>query len=160
MVVFEIETPNTYVYNIQDDLWYYEDEPVYVEAEISTVSGVYDNNLGVVCRVTEDGWYEFMIRTNGYWDFWRYDEEDGYINLGYGGSWSINMKHKTNVVGMLCDGDEFTLYINGTETKTYIDDTFSEGQTGYSVGTLEYGEVEFEAYSFTSVNDLSLVNLD
>ncbi|NSW53422.1 MAG: hypothetical protein HPY85_13030 [Anaerolineae bacterium] len=154
-----VKTGDTYVYAIQEDLWYYPGEPVYVETEISTLEGAYDNNLGVVCRVNEFGWYEFLIRTNGYWDFYRYDEDQGYTYLGDGGSWNINMKHETNVVGMLCDGDEFTIYINGVETKTIIDDKFAEGGVGLNVGTLEYGGLDFIVHNFTAVNDLSLVGL-
>lgn len=155
-----VDTSDTYVYLIQEDLWYDEGESVYVEVEISTLEGVYDNNLGVACRVSEDGWYEFDIRTNGYWDFYRYDDDGGYTYLDGGGSWNINMKHDTNVIGMLCHGDTFTIYINGVETKDVHDKKYVEGGTGFTVATLEYGGLDFIIHSFTSVNDLSLVGLE
>jgi hypothetical protein len=150
----------TYVYLFQEDLYYYPGEAVYVETTIEVADGPYNNNLGVTCRVTEEGWYEFLIRTNGYWDLYIYDiEDEAYRALDTGGSWDIKMKHAENTIGMLCDGNQMTLYINGNEVKTVRNDEWDEGGVGLNVGTLEYGGSEFEVKSFTAVNDLSLVNL-
>ena len=154
-----IETEDTYVYMVQEDLYYYEGEAVYVETTISANEGAYNNNLGVICRVSEEGWYEFLIRSNGYWDFYIYESGEGYTVLDTGGSWNIKMKHEENTVGMLCDGDKFTVYINGVETKVVRNNTLLEGSVGLNVGTLEWGGVEFDVKNFIAVNDLSLVNL-
>ena len=156
-----VETPNTYVYMLQEDLWYDRGDDLYLETEIATVSGPYDNNLALVFRVTEDGWYEFAIRTNGYWDFYSYDANDeSYEYLDGGGSWSINMKHKTNVIGLLAQEDKFTIFINGTETKDVYNDQYTEGSVGLAVSSLEVGEVMFEVRNFGAVNDLSLAGFD
>jgi len=156
-----VETPNTYVYMLQEDLWYDRGDDLYLEAEIATVSGPYDNNLALIFRVTESGWYEFAIRTNGYWDFWSYDANDkSYKYLDGGGSWSINMKHKTNSIGLLAQGDKFTIFINGTETKDIYNDQYTEGSVGLAVSSLEVGEVMFEVRNFGAVNDLSLAGFD
>ena len=156
-----VETPNTYVYMMQEDLWYDRGDDLYLETEIATVSGPYDNNLALVFRVTDAGWYEFAIRTNGYWDFWSYDANDEtYDQLDHGGSWSINMKHKTNVIGLLAKGDKFTIFINGTETKDVYNDKYTEGSVGLAVSSLEVGEVMFEVKNFGAVNDLSIAGFD
>lgn len=154
-----VDTSYTYVYLVQEDLWYRDGERVYVEVTIQTNEGAFNNNLGVVCRYSDNGWYEFLVRANGYWDFYTFDQENGYKQLDMGGSMNINMQHKENTVGLLCDRDTFTLYINGHKTKTIRDTTFNSGGVGINVGTLEWGEVQFDVKSFTAVNDLSLVSL-
>ena len=157
--VLRVETKDTYVYMIQDDLYYYEGEPVYVEATIEVTDGPYDNNLGVVCRVSDEGWYEYLIRSGGNWELYLYDSDDGYKWLDTGATYAINMKHAENTIGMLCDGDEITLFVNGENVKTVYNDEMDEGTVGLNVGTLEYGGSVFEIKSFYAINDMSMLNL-
>ncbi|MEE4194082.1 MAG: hypothetical protein V2J07_02680 [Anaerolineae bacterium] len=158
--LINIRNDYTYVYLFQEDLYYYPGEAVYVETTIEVNDGAYNNNLGVTCRVTDEGWYEFLIRTNGYWDLYIFDVDSSqYQHLDTGGSWDINMKYAENTIGMLCDGDEMTLYINGVKVKTVRNDVWDEGGVGLNVGTLEYGGSEFEVKSFYAINDMSMLNL-
>lgn len=154
-----IETKQTYVYLIQDDLWYEEGEAVYVEATINVTDGPYDNHMSVVCRYTNDGWYEFSIRSGGNWELFTHDTEDGYKWLDTGATYTINMRHDENTIGMLCDGEELTLFINGERIKTVNDRTRDEGGVGVSVKTIGSGGSVYEIVSFYAVNDLSLVTL-
>ena len=154
-----IETKQTYVYLIHEDLWYDEGEPVYVETTINVTDGPYDNHMSVVCRFTEDGWYEFSIRSGGNWELFDHDNDDGYKWLDTGATYSINMRYDENTIGMLCDGDALTLFINGEKIKTVYDDTRDEGSVGFSVKTIAYGGSVYEVSSFSAINDLSMVDL-
>jgi hypothetical protein len=139
------------VYAIYENLYLGRgDHDVRLEVSVETVAGPNTNNISLVCRYTDEGWYEFSMGSNGLWQIWKYTESDGYNRLANGGSNEIKMKlYKTNVIAATCIGDKFTLYINGVETHTITDLQFRQGQVGVSISTfdIEGAGVEFDYFS-------------
>mgnify|MGYP001557092336 CR=1 FL=1 len=159
-VKIDVDTAVTYVYLIQSQLYYEEDQPVYVEATIDVTGGPYDNHMAVVCRFTDEGWYEFSIRSGGNWEVYDFISDTKYYRLvDSGATFNINMRHDENTLGMLCDGDALTLFVNGEKIKTVHDDKREEGLVGFSVKSLKDGNSVYELQSFYAINDLSLMDL-
>ena len=82
--------------------------------------GNINNEFGLVCRYTQDGWYEFStVSKGGRWVLYAaVPSSDGltkYYGLG-GGSTSTLIKDENgaNEYGMICKGNKIQLYINGT----------------------------------------------
>jgi hypothetical protein len=123
-----------------------------VQIDISAENrGSNENNVSMICRYTDRGWYEFNIGNDGIWDILRYDEGSGYETLYNGGSNSINMGKDTNSYTGVCAGNQLTLYINGVETRTVRDSTYSSGYAGVSVSSFSSVPVtiEFDYVTFS-----------
>jgi hypothetical protein len=98
--------------------------------------------IGALCRITENGWYDFLVSTNG--DFWiRIEEPDtlpyyakGYLEDKILRRGTLRIKTgEINEVTAVCKGDQLSLFVNGTQAITFEDDTFREGKTGFSIGS-------------------------
>lgn len=137
---------------------------VYVEAEVETLNGG-TNGLAVLCRSSEDGWYEVRIHTIGSKDYsagsfqvYRYDsslldqKKNPYVNLLPDliklNSVDIINGYKVNKVGLLCEGNQFKVFINGKvqmlkgEELVMTDNAFPAGSVG--VGAMSFGEGSVE----------------
>jgi S1-C subfamily serine protease len=94
------------------------------------------NNVNIVCRRSDAGWYEFTVQNDGLWQIWAHDDTGGtgYTSLADGGAKNINVKG-TNVITASCIGNDLTLYINGVEVQTFSETHFylTEGQVGFGV---------------------------
>ena len=110
---------------------------VRLDAGVETVSGPNRNNISLICRMTDTGWYEFSMNSGGYWYIWRYENGD-YQKLEEGASYAINMMKKKNEITATCIGDELTFSVNGTRLGSATDDRFlNGGQVGVSVSTFD-----------------------
>lgn len=120
---------------------------VYVETYAQKVAGPNTNNLSVMCRATDQGWYEFSMTSGGYWFIWRYMDEK-YSQLTRGATRVINMQGEPNTVAASCIGTTLTFYVNGKEIGSVTDRTFTGGgQVGVSVFAEFTGlGVEFEYF--------------
>ena len=119
---------------------------VRIDAAVETVSGPNRNNISLVCRATESGWYEFSMNSGGYWYIWKYENND-YELLTSGASRAINLQRAKNEMIATCIGTDLTLYVNGTELGSARDNRFkSGGQVGVSVSTFDISGagVEFD----------------
>jgi len=110
-------------------------------------------NISLVCRATDQGWYELGISGGGYGFVWKYVEGQGYTQLQDSRgryevpSNAINMKNKSNEIIAGCIGNTLTLVVNDVEIASVTDNTFRNGgQFGVSVSTLGIpgAEVEFD----------------
>ncbi len=140
---FNIDHSNVYAY-LTYDAYYYGDVRLDVEAENK---GMNTNNVSLICRYGDSGWYEFNIANSGLWNIYRFDvDRNDYIELYSGGSNLINMGKDTNTYTAICQGDNLTLGINGTEVKTVRDKNLKEGLIGLSVSSFDVTpiEVDFE----------------
>lgn len=120
---------------------------VYVETYAQKVAGPNTNNLSVMCRGTDEGWYEFSMTSGGYWYIWRY--RDGkYLQLARGATRVINMQGEPNKIAASCIGSTLTFYVNGSQVGSATDRTFAGGgQVGVSVFAEFTGlGVEFEYF--------------
>jgi len=144
-LIFDIASDNTAAY-VTYDPWVYED--VYTEVAIEN-RGANTMDVSLVCRFSEDGWYEFAIQSNGLWYIWRYDSDsEDYTMLYNGGSQNINMGKAQNIYGAECDGQDLTFCINGKKAFSVRDDTHREGQVGFGVTSYDDVpvKVEFEYF--------------
>jgi hypothetical protein len=140
----EVGDTETTVYVFYDNP--IEQTDVQIDAAVETVAGPNRNNVSLVCRGTEDGWYEFSMNSGGFWFIWRYEAGEGYTSLAEGGSTAINLQRAENHLTATCVEDVLTLYINEQEAGSVTDDTFQEGFIGVSVSTFDLSGagVEFD----------------
>jgi hypothetical protein len=124
-------------YNAYD----YEDVRVDLRADNR---GRNNNNISLICRYDpEVGWYEFNIANNGLYDiFYAEVTESGsiaYNRIANGGSNAIKQGKEVNEYAISCQGDELTLYINGTEVKQVNEKNYGlrSGQVGMSVSAFD-----------------------
>lgn len=118
-----------------------------VKAATDNVGNVRNNNISVVCRATDEGWYEFSISSSGLWWIYKYDAVTGeYLSLIQGGVPNYNKNITDHVIAASCIGDELTFYYDGTALKNgqVNDNTFREGGFGVSVYADNLPDVEVE----------------
>jgi hypothetical protein len=147
-LTFDINHNDVYAY-LTYDKYIYED--VRMDVEVENL-GVNNNNVSLLCRYGDDGWYEFNIANNGLWWIYRFDvSRNEYVKLYSGGSNQINMGKDTNTYTAICQGDQFTLGINGVEVRTVRDKNLKEGLIGVSVSSFNVTpvEVDFEYLSIS-----------
>ena len=134
-LIFDITGKQIYSYFLYDP-WLYED--VRVDA-ITENRGKNNNNVSLVCRYTDYGWYEFSIANNGLWWIYAYDPNSSpqYVLLANGGSTAVNMGKDVNEYTIMCFGNTLALYINGIEVHTLQENKygFDEGQIGIGVSS-------------------------
>lgn len=115
------------------------------------------NNVNVVCRHSDNGWYEFTVQNDGLWQIWAHDTAGGadYVDLADGGSNDINTTG-SNVISASCIGSDLTLYINGSEVKSVQDTRYylTEGLVGFGVNISPSNPVtpvivDFESYDIS-----------
>lgn len=122
---------------------------VRIDAEVETIAGPNRNNISLVCRYTEEGWYEFSMYSGGLWDIWKYADGGGYTSIASGGSTAINMQKAQNHLTAVCDEARLSFYINDVEVGSAIDRQFTAGQVGVSVSTFDISGVVVEFDDFT-----------
>jgi hypothetical protein len=108
-------------------------------------SGPNNNAYGVLCRYQdENNFYIFLISCDGYYAIGKYqtgEQQVTYLtpNQEYVSSDLINQGVATNLLRVSCIGNELSLSVNGLPLATVQDDSFSGGDVGLGVSTLEPG---------------------
>lgn len=143
----EIDDTYTYVYFMYNE---YEYTDTWIDTTAENL-GRNNNNVSLICRESDLGWYEFNIANNGeYWIYW-YDDvtEDGYVELWHGGSTLIKMGKDINEYTAYCVGDTLSLWINGVEVKTLTNKNLKSGRAGLSVSSFNVTPiiVEFDYFA-------------
>ena len=113
--------------------------------------GKNSNSVSLVCRYSEEGWYEVNVNNDGLYSILAYVTADGqYYNIFNGGSTLIKQGKDTNEYTMICSGDSITLGVNGTEVKTITDTKYrlSEGLAGFGVSSYNSLPVQVNVDSF------------
>lgn len=145
-LVFTIGGTDTYMYLI-NEAFSYEDVRIDIEVENR---GSNTNNVGMICRFNEEGWYEYVINSNGMYELWSFTPDEGYYLIHQGGSKHIRVGKDTNQYSVICNGDRLTLYINGVDTHTQNDNSLRyEGMVGVAVSSTFAIPVEVEFEYFT-----------
>jgi hypothetical protein len=133
---FDLEGENVWVYLMYDPYTYTD---VRIDARAEN-RGKNNNNVSMICRYSDAGWYEFNIANNGLYWILAYDNTDNsYYTIFNGGSTAIKMGKDTNDYTVGCVDNTLSLYINGTLVKS-IKDTkynFKEGQVGLGVSSFD-----------------------
>jgi len=147
---FHVEFSNVYTYQYYIfDL--FEIEDVKLELRAANLGGN-NNNISLVCRNSEAGWYEFNVASNGLYWIYLYDPdlEEPYKQLWNGGSFNINLGKEENVYSAICNGEDLTLLINGEEAITVKDQSLTIGKVGFSVSSYNVTPVIVEVEQFTA----------
>lgn len=141
-VYMEVNTPNTTTFLFNDNYWA---SDVYVETTEAKVGGPNRMNVSVICRASDQGWYEFSITSGGLWQIWKYYGEK-YLRLKEGTSKFIKVQSDPNILQASCVGTNLTFWVNENKVGETTDRDLTEGQVGVSVSTfdLKGAEVEFE----------------
>ncbi|GIK09473.1 MAG: hypothetical protein JETCAE02_14830 [Anaerolineaceae bacterium] len=136
-LTFNMTDNYLYSYLIYDGQTY---DDVRVEVSFDN-RGKNNNNVSLICRYSEDGWYEFNIASNGLFNILAYDAT-GAVHKGYNtvyssGSTAIKAGKETNVYRAICSGRNLSLYINGTEAANFVEKKFgyTNGKVGLSVSS-------------------------
>ena len=145
-VRFTITDHDTYAYLIYELLDYID---VRIDTEV-TNQGSNNNYAGLICRFSENGWYEANISSSGVYSIYAFDNNT-YRLIWSGGSYLIKIDKETNLYGFECSGEELTLYINDEKVWSGEDKTFSSGKIGLSASTKNYqpAKVDFENITVT-----------
>ncbi len=123
---------------------------VQIDTYAQKVEGANTNNISLVCRASDAGWYEFSMTSGGYWYIWLYADGD-YTQLAKGATTAINLKDAANKLTATCIGNNFTFYINDQEVGSATDRTLKGGG---QVGVSAYSEypgvgIEFDWFAAT-----------
>ena len=142
----EVPEPNSGVYAFYDDLYFERDKAdVYIETNFENFATHNINNVTLICRATENGWYEFSMLSGGLWQIWKYDANSGYRMINDGGVADLDYD-APHYLSASCIGDTLTIYIDGEKPKngSIKDSSFREGQVGLSVYAFEWKDVIIE----------------
>ncbi len=138
---FQIDQQNTWVY-------FYNDAVSMADVRIDTVAanlGRNNNNVSLLCRYSDAGWYEFNIANNGEYTILYFDGSiNDYRLLFSGGSTLIKMGKDVNEYTAVCQGNNLTLGINGTEVRTVTDKNLKSGYAGLSVSSFNVTPIDVE----------------
>jgi hypothetical protein len=119
---------------------------VRVDARVEN-RGTNNNNINLVCRYSDEGWYEVSIANNGLYDLYAYDGAKGsYAKLANGGSNKIKTGKEVNEYTFICNERNLILKVNGIDTKTFTDNqyVFREGQIGIGASSFRDVPVKVE----------------
>ncbi|MBI9050669.1 MAG: hypothetical protein JEZ00_14705 [Anaerolineaceae bacterium] len=137
---FYLQTPWQYVYYLYTPHTYHN---VRIDYEVEN-KGVNSNNIGLVCRYADYGYYEFIATSGGYYSIMRY-YEDGSKELARGGIKSIRFGvDKKNTFTAICDENNLYFIVNDVEIASVYDDEISEGLVGLNVSAEDIVPVQVE----------------
>lgn len=113
--------------------------------------GTNDNQINIICRATDEGWYEFSIANNGLYVIYAVEPGKGYRKLHDGGSTKIKPGKEINEYSVVCNERTLKLYVNGKETRVFDENeyVFREGQIGIGVSSFKQLPVKIEVHSVT-----------
>jgi len=140
-LVFELNGQNLFTYVFYDPYTY---SAVALDTKAEN-RGKNNNNVGLVCQASQEGWYEFSVANNGLWWLWAYDG-NSYSMLANGGSTAVRTGKDVNEYSLVCNENTISMYINGQLIKTFTDKTFvfREGQVGIGVSAFDVLPIKLE----------------
>ncbi len=136
---------NTYLYLVYDQ---FATSNVRIDAKVVNL-GRNKNNVGMVCRVSDRGWYEFNIANDGTYYIYRYDvNKQEYVLIYNGGSTAIKTGQSTNVYTAVCQDNKLGLWINNKQTYVGTDNVLTEGKAGISFASFDILPITLELTDF------------
>jgi len=152
-LVFGLTAPNQWVYALYG-------VPTFADVRVDAQVDIRASGLsayGIVCRYSEkQGWYEFNIYTDHTYTLlfgqWLAPAVARYTPLVRGGSEKI--KADANEIGLLCQGDMLTPFINGVQMRSWqeVKIGLKEGKIGLSAASFD-GVPLTVAYDWLKVNE-------
>lgn len=133
-LVFDIKGEYIWAYYTYDNYTYGD---VRVDFRAKNL-GNNNNNVSLICRASDRGWYEFNVANNGLYAIYRYTASDNnFRELYSGGVANMRIGKETNDYTMICKGNRLTLGMNGVEIRTIEDNLFEEGFAGVGVSSFD-----------------------
>jgi hypothetical protein len=129
---------------------------VVVEVTAGLASGPEENEMGVLCRYQDKQNFMYTsIGTDGYYAIVEIKDDQATILTGGGKfqkSDAIPIGSETYVIRLACEGDRYTLSVNGKEIDSASSSAFSNGDVGLLAGTFDQGGVEvlFDDFSVSA----------
>lgn len=136
LLVFDLQGPGAWVYSTYEPFTYTD-----VRLDIKTNNrGTNNNNISLICRKSDAGWFEFDVANNGLYEivFGKIVEDKvEYTIMAEGGSTKIKPGLAENEYGIVCQGNTLVLYINGEEARRIEDQKYllPEGKVGIAVSS-------------------------
>ena len=147
LLIFDLKGKGAWAYAIY--------EPhTYTDVRLDVMAGNRghnNNNISLICRKSDAGWFEFDIASNGLYEIYYAKATDGiveYTRIADGGSTKIKTGWAENEYGIICQGNMLSLLINGTEARTIEDKKYflPEGNVGISVSSFKDVPVTVDFY--------------
>jgi hypothetical protein len=137
---FTINAQNIYAYYIYDRYSYTD-----VRVDMSMENfGHQSNQISLVCRRSDAGWYEFSVGSDGDWFLWAFVEGHG-TNAGYnfltnGVTLDLHQGATPNEYTLICSGESIHMLVNSVEVRgsPYNDiyHRYSEGTVGFNASSI------------------------
>ena len=143
-LVFHIEDRDLSAYYVYEPAIY---QDVVIRMQVENL-GQNTNYVSLVCRRTNDTWYEFRIKAASLWQLYKYDGE--YNQLVNGGTTAGKPGKAINEYEMRCIGNEISLRVNGQPESAYRDndDAYRQGQVGLSISTEDVFPIDIRVVEF------------
>lgn len=142
-MIFNIPEKELYAYYIYDFFTY---DTVRLDINYEN-RGVNSQQVSLVCNLSDEGWYEFAVQSDGLW-YLYYAIGGEYDRIASGGSTYIKMGKEINQYTLICEGNKVSFYINGVQPtgSPHIDRRYSlrGGFVGFSVSSLQATPVKVE----------------
>jgi len=146
-LVFDLTGPNQWVYAIYNT-------PTYADVRVDAqtdLPAAGTGAFGIVCRYSEEqGWYEFNVYADQTYVLlfgqWLAQGVARYTPLFRNGSEKI--KAGANQIGLLCQGNTITPFINGVQMRSWQDNKF-----GLKTGKIGISAASFGSGPFTIAYD-------
>ncbi len=137
--------------NIADEniyVYYFNDQFSYTNVRLdmrAENSGRRTNNISLICRKSDEGWYEFSVGSDAVWYlYYAYVSKNTsnavYSLIANGASLAMKQGNDTNELTMICDDEKITLMVNGVELigspVREIVYKLKEGSVGLNVSSL------------------------
>lgn len=146
-MVFDILDPGLFAYYIYEAYTY-----VNTQLDILVENrGVNSQQVSLVCRLGDEGWYEWSVQSDGLW-YLYYATGSDYNLMANGGSTAIKQGKAVNQYTFVCNEDKLAFAINGTEPKgsPYTERKYAlrDGSVGFSISSLRATPVKIEVDAF------------
>lgn len=147
LLIFDLQGPSAWVYATYEPYTYTD-----VRLDIKTNNrGSNNNNISLICRKSDAGWFEFDIANNGLYEilFGKIvGDSVEYTPIADGGSSKIKTGMAENEYGITCLGNTLTLYINGEEARRLEDKKYllPEGKVGIAVSSFRDAPVTVDFF--------------
>ena len=141
-MIFDIPQRQLYAYYIYEGASY---ESVRLDINFEN-RGVNSQQVSLICQLSDEGWYEWAVQSDGLWRL--YAVQDGYDQIAGGGSKYVRMGKEVNEYTLICEGNKLSFFINGVEPtgSPHVDRKYALrwGEVGFSVSSLQATPVKVE----------------
>lgn len=147
LLIFDLQGPGAWVYATYEPFTYTD-----VRLDVRTNNrGTNNNNISLICRKSDAGWFEFDIANNGLYEIYYgkiVDNSVEFTLIAEGGSTRIKSGLAENEYGIACQGNTLTLFINGEEARKLEDKKYllPEGKVGIGVSSFRDAPVTVDFY--------------